>query len=384
MIQLWKLRRELIRMREDASARLGKLYEPLLKRRHDRWRSRQPMPQDQGVALTGKVAIFLIYQPKGVAPSILATLRWLVANGYAPLVVANAPLCDQDRSRVGPLAWRIFERPNFGYDFGGYRDGVLLLADWGIAPERLLILNDSVWLPTRPDSDLIARLEAVHADVAGGIEHPATVRRYGKMHQGHLESYLLLVNSRAWACEVFKSFWRHYPSSNKKMNAIREGERRFTSQMRDAGLVARGLFSQQLFLEQMAKQDDAFLRCTLSYASYVEPALEAEGKRLLTKDREDPSWRAAALQHIRRSVERRRFNACFAYPCDTLLGMDFMKKSLGSTGGDGASLHSRLRRQLLRAVAEGALPPWAPEVQAEMEAAEGRLGCIGRSSLMRS
>ena len=366
MIPLWKIKRETVRLREQTAAWLSNLYEPALKRSHDRWRDRQPVPQDQGVALTGKVAIFLIYQPKGVAPSILATLHWLVGNGYAPLVVANTPLTESDRSDVTALAWRIFERPNFGYDFGGYRDGVMLLDAWGISPDRLLIINDSVWMPLRCDSTLLARLEAVPADVVGGILHSDSTRRSGELRRGHLESYIYLVNANALRSEAFHNFWRNYPVSSKRLNAVHRGERRFAFLMKDAGLTVDGLFSRETFLDRMAEQDNAFLRRALTYASYVEPYLEAEGARLLQKDSSDPDWRDCVLQHIARTAERRRFNACFAYPSDALLGMDFMKKSPGSTGNGGASLHSRLRRQLLNAVVAGDLPPLAPEIFAEI------------------
>lgn len=375
MIPLWKLRRELARLGEETAARLANLYEPVLRKRHDAWRDRQPTPQDLGIGPRPKIAIFLIYQPKGVAPSILATLSWLATNGYAPLVVSNTPLSGTDRARLAPLAWRVFERPNFGYDFGGYRDGVLLLQRWGITPERLLILNDSVWMPTRPDSSLIARLEAAPADVVGGIEHPASTKRYGGTHRGHLESYLLLVNARACASDAFRAFWRDYPSSSKRLNAIRRGERQFASRMRDAGLTAQGLFSRQAFLDGLAQQETSFLQKTLTYASYVEPELAAEGVQLLESDANDQTWRDRVIQHIARTTIRRRFNAGFCYPSDALFGMDFIKKSPGPTGGgSGASLHSRMRRKHLEAVRAGDLAPLGAEVMAEIMAREDRSG----------
>ena len=373
MIPMWKLKREGTRLRELIAAWLGNLYEPALKRRHDRWRIVQPVPKDRGIALTPKVAIFLIYQPNGVARSILGTLRWLVANGYAPFVIANTPLSEADRAEVAALSWRIFERPNFGYDFGGYRDGVLLLKEWGIAPERLLIINDSVWMPTRAGSTLIARLEAVQADVAGGIKHKDTTRRLGDLRRGHLESYLYLVNPKAGRSEAFHAFWQGYPVSSQSLNAVHRGERRFAYLMQDAGLTVSGLFSKQIFLDALASQHDTFLRRTLAYASFVEDELVVENARLLQKDPSDPDWRNDVMRHITRAVDRRRFNACFAYPADKLLGMDFIKKSAGSSGGDGASLHSRLRRQLLCAVQAGDLPPLLTEVQAEIEALERRV-----------
>ncbi|MDP3194848.1 rhamnan synthesis F family protein [Tabrizicola sp.] len=366
MIPWWKVKRETVRLREQSAAWLSNLYEPFLQKRHDRWRERQPQPADLGVALDRKVAIFLIYQPKGVAPSILVTLQWLVDNGYAPLVVANTPLSDQDRARVSPLAWRIFERPNFGYDFGGYRDGILLLSAWGLVPDRLLIINDSVWMPLRQDSTLIARLEAMDADLVGGIQHTDNKNSSGKVRRGHIESYLYLLNSRAVRSQGFQAFWKNYPVSSNRLNAVRRGERQFTHLMHVAELKVCGIFSKQVFLDGISDQDDDFLWRTLLYGSYVETYLRQERDDLVKQEVSAPGWRDAALRHIKRTADRRRFNACFAYPSDALLGMDFMKKSAGSTGDGGASLHSRLRQQLLQAVAAGDLPPLAPAVHAEI------------------
>jgi hypothetical protein len=56
--------------------------------------------------------------------------------------------------------------------------------------------------------------------------------------------------------------------------------------------------------------------------------------------------------------------------------MDFIKKTTGPAGSQGAALHSRMRRQYLRAVSAGDLPrPW-PEVMAEIAAVEARIRSI--------
>lgn len=362
MIPRWKLRRELVRAKDRFAAWTGILYEPVLQRRHDRWRAAQPVPPDLGVAFTGKVAIFLIYQPNRIAPSILATLRWLAANGYAPLVVANTAIPDADRPALEAVCWRLFERPNFGYDFGGYRDGVLLLDAWGVRPERLMILNDSVWMPQRADSTLIRRMEAVDADLVGGTMHGP----HGKW-RGHLESYLYLVNRGCLESQAFRRFWSQYRCSNAKQNAIWRGERQFTAEMRAGGSRAVGLFSPESFLRTMAQQSPEVLRKTLDYASYVEPEHAEERDALLAQFQSSEDWKALALAHVDRAALRRRFNALFIYPCDCVLGMDFVKKSTGSSGRLGLSLHHEMRKAYLRAVAAADLPPLLPEVQSEME-----------------
>ncbi len=372
MIPLWKVRRELRRVRDRFVAVSGNLYEPLQQRKHDRWRESQPVPRDLGCRLTGKVAIFLIYQPKGIAPSILCTLRWLRANGYSPFVIANTPIPASDRPAVEALSWRVFERPNFGYDFGGYRDGILLLDAWGVKLERLLIINDSVWMPLRSDSDLIARLERVDADLVGGTMHPAALRRAGRVRPPFLESYVFIINARLLNDRRFFAHWRNFPSSSHKENAVRRGEKRLTEKIRSMGFTTKGLFSTQGLLDALGEADAETLRLTLFHGAYIDRDHISENAQLLATFQDSPEWRERALDFITRMVHRRRYNAVYPYPCDKLLGMDFLKKSDGSTGLDGRALHVEMRTEFLKAVATGDLPAILPEVQAEMQAANQR------------
>ena len=347
----------------------GLVYEPLLKWLHDRRRDRQPVPPDQGVALAGKVAVVLIFQPRGLARSLLLTLRYLVSCGYAPLVVSNAPLTDGSRAALAPLTWRIVERPNFGYDFGGYRDGILLLRRWGDAPERLIVMNDSIWMPLGETSDLVARLEAAEGDVVGGFLHPDTIRaRTGTLRRGFVESYLYLINAQALAAPGFWRFWTRFRVSSNKLNAIYRGERGFSQAMQDAGLSVTGIFTPAGLIERLRDVDPATLRRVLHYAAYTEPDLRAESKALLAATETTADWRAAVLDHIARTARRRRFNASFPFAAARLMGMDFLKKSAGPTGAGEANLHSAMRRQYLAAVRAGDLPAPFPEVRAEIEA----------------
>ncbi|MCU0828633.1 MAG: rhamnan synthesis F family protein [Tabrizicola sp.] len=348
---------------------LGHLYEPILKLRHDRWRAALPAPSDLGVPLLPKVALVLVFQPRGIAASLLVTLRHLVEQGYAPLVISNAPVSQSDRARLFPMSWRLIERPNFGYDFGGYRDGILLLQHWGVRPERLIVMNDSIWMPLAPGSTLIARMETASGDIIGGIEHPDVPRRSGTVRAGFIESYLYLVNRTAWDHPAFCRFWQGYRLSSNKMNAVYRGERGFSRRMRAAGLSVRGLFAPQVLLDALKGQETDALRLTLQYAAYTEPDLKEAGADLLAEVTSD--WPKRVLDHVRATSSRRRFSSSFPWPSLALLQLDLMKKSAGPSSGSALSLHSLMRRQYLRAVEAGDLPIPYPEVLSEIESVEG-------------
>jgi Rhamnan synthesis protein F len=368
---LWKVRREFHRLYEHIWALAGLVYEPFLKWRHDRWRGKLAIPPDKGAQLTGKVAVVLVYQPRGIPASMLSTLRHLVEQGYAPLVISNAQLSAKDWGAISPVVWRAVERPNFGYDFGGYRDGILLLRSWGVRPDRLILMNDSIWMPLRPGSTLLARLEAVAADIVGGVQHPDRTRKRTKtVSAGYIESYLYLINRTAWDHPAFAGYWQSYRVSSNKLNAVYRGERGFSRRMAAAGLNVRGLFSAALLIEALQSQSDEVLQLTLQYGAYTEADLAGERAALLARPPSSPGWRTDVLAHIKRTTDRRRFNASFPYPCDSLFGMDFMKKSVGPGSAGTLPLHSQMRQQMLRAVAAGDLPTLLPEVLAEIEALE--------------
>lgn len=375
MIPIWKLRREVDRLRQYLWSLSGIAYEPFLKWRHDRWRRALPVPSDGGVPLGSKVAIFLLFQPKGLAPSVRITLSHLSDRGYAPFVVSNAPLSPRDRATLEPLCWRMIERPNFGYDFGGYRDGILLLEQWGILPDRLLVLNDSIWLPLAPGSTLIKRMEAAQGDVVGTILHPDKQRRrlVKSVRQGFVESYLYSICGRTLEKPAFRFYWSRYRVSSNKYNAVKRGERGFSRAMRAAGLTVVGLFSADRLISSLERSDDETLSLTLRYGVYTEDDLANEGSALLGRQ-QDAAWRRDVLDHVRRTTERRRFNASFPFPSLALLGMDFMKRSTGPTGAGAQSLHVQMRIRYLDAVGAGDLPAPFPEVLEEIKRSVPVLG----------
>ena len=171
MVPRWKIERELETLRQQIQSLPERLIGAARQRRLD-----ARFPSDYRVLngaapLTAKVAIFLVYQPKGMAASVLATCRHLTKRGYAVLLVANSPVSPEDQRAMGACVWRFVERPNFGYDFGGYRDGIRFLWHWSVSPEHLIILNDSVWFPLSENETMLTAMERSPAGFVGALRH---------------------------------------------------------------------------------------------------------------------------------------------------------------------------------------------------------------------
>lgn len=350
MLPLWKIRREFVRLGQQVRGISDLLTDPVKQRQLDR-RVAAGLPRFDGISpASDKVAIVLVYQPSGISASTLETCSWLADAGYAPFVVSNAPLSPEDRSSLSNVVWRAVERPNFGYDFGGYRDGLTCLEQWEIVPSEVLILNDSVWLPVLPKTDILTRLSAHPGDIVG-----TNLRVRGDVQ--FLESYLYRLNRKALTHPSFSAFWAQLKLTSNKYHVIRRGERGFSKAMRAAGLNVAGIYENSGFLTQIAEQDDNFLKLTLKYAAYIDAPLKAEREHLLNSNGSE--WHAEVLEHVSRVLNKRLGYLAFPYAMVRLAGYPLLKKSRDPVS------HA-LRLAYLAAVEKGHLPPPSEVTLAEI------------------
>lgn len=368
MIPAWKIRREMGRVYSQfiglprfIAAWPARRREPALRAAHDRDFYKVVKVSTGAIRLGNKPAIFLIYQPNGIAPSTIFTLDWLRAHDFAPVVVANSPITDADRALLLDHAAMVVQRPNFGYDFGGYRDALRLIDHSGVELDQLIILNDSTWVPMVPD--VLTRMEARDdADILGLLQDEKVIhdnRGGTPSDRRHVESYFYLFKRAALNSEAFKTFWRDYKMTDYKPHTIKFGELGFSKKMAAAGLRIDALSKRSIFLERLVQQDDDFIALTLKYAAYGDNDLRCQGDKLRALPRTAPGWRAEVLEHIRKCVNRKRFNSSFCYANARIFGTMFMKKS-------SEEIFSEMRLQFLRAVRNGDLPPPPPEIGAEI------------------
>lgn len=237
----WKIKRELKRVqRSGADLVRGLLRDP---RRDDAGASTEILRSVGVDRLETEVAIYLIYPEYGVLASHLFMLRELKREGISPIVVSNLPLSDHDRDQLLAHATRIIERPNIGYDFGGYRDGILELAAELPGLDRLWLLNDSVWMVPRGDS-WFAQARAINRDFTGATSSFSILRKtlFGAKrfdaasyrnivwsHQTdnpnfHYGSYALCIAAPILKDPRFLCHWRQMVLGNGKKHAVRHGE----------------------------------------------------------------------------------------------------------------------------------------------------------------
>jgi hypothetical protein len=348
----WKVKREILRFRQQIAWYWEILHARRRTRQHDRDRPRLVQRHEGAQAEGSRIAALLIFQPGEMPASILEECDLLTGLGYSVLVVSNGPLQPQARTDILPHIWRLLERPNLGYDFGGYREAVMHLWDERLDPDELLILNDSVWIVASVFPAFLERLAAMKADVTGAVMRSKKGRRW-------IESFFFRFTKGALTHPAFHSFWRDYRLIDSKFGVIRQGERDFTVALSRAGLRVEALGDNPEFIASLDRASDKDIRTALSYAAPVNGGLAEDRVRLLGEPPE-PHWRTRALAHVGVILDgSRAWHSQFPVASLRIMGFPFIKKSR-------EPVHFAWRAQVLAGLDDGVFPAPSSAVIAEL------------------
>ena len=358
----WKVKREAWRIREQATRFLvGSFFDPprmmLYRLRFDRI----VRVETGKLAETGKIAIVVLFQPHGLSRSTLFMLDHLIANDYAPVIVSNSELSPDDWAAVAGRSLFLVRRPNAGYDFGGYRDGLAVLRREGLAAERLVLMNDSTWFPLWTGDDSIARMEALGADLAGHVFKTESEEKKGR---DHVESHFLMFSSEFQQSPAFKRFWDSYVMSDTRELTVARGEKSISQLALGSGGAVEALLSRQKLLAGLCVlEDEALLEAIESLVHHREDAKEYCG-RLVFAARSGQPWRDEFLNWVDvelRNSRQHLASSTFVAPAMKMGLLGFVKKSTDRR-------HHLARQKVLEMAKSGETAPLAPEVEAEISA----------------
>lgn len=326
----WKVRRELGRLGLQLKSAVYAVTEPWQQWQHDLHRASRLVIHSGAVIPDRRVAVFLVFQPAGVVESVFQTCAHLASQGYAPLVVSNTSLSNRDLERFKSLSWRVLLRPNFGYDFGGYRDGIWLIEREKLLLEYLLILNDSIWFPVASEETLISTMETHSSDVVGALaaEDRRRLQQAGRARPWFLSSFFILVRRTALEHPGFWAFWRTYRCSNSKLNTIRRGERGFSVAMVSGlGLSLGALLTRARLDDYMASMDVCQAGSALRDMVTLDDTLQSEKKACLAETLRDKVWLARVRALMLCITESQNYLSTAPLLCMEALGASYVKKS---------------------------------------------------------
>jgi hypothetical protein len=238
MLPLWKIKHEIGRVFNQLTDLVSVKPGWLQRMQYDR-SLRSCIRKIPGeVPIYNDIAIVLVYQPDGIPASLVCCLEHLKKKKVSTIVVSNAPLDEASTSILKEICFLIIERPNVGYDFGGYRDAILELFERKISPLHLFVLNDSNWFPIRHDCILIDKARADKSDLFGIFYDDRS-----KQDSKHfLHSYFYRFSQRLFESPVFHRYWTHAPMYDRKHVVIKKFERRLTAYFRKKGFSIGALY----------------------------------------------------------------------------------------------------------------------------------------------
>jgi lipopolysaccharide biosynthesis protein len=189
-----------------------------------------------------KIAIFLILPNKGLTSSHKKTINHLIKKGFTPLIVSNVQLSGEDKNTLIEISNFLIQRPNFGYDFGGYRDGILHIQKKLHSLESLVLINDSCWFPVNKDQnrdwlDFVnnSNLDFIGASSHFGFKKPSFKKALNKLSEldynftstsknFHYASFALAISNKILKDPSFLKYWKTLKLSGKKNIVVRRGE----------------------------------------------------------------------------------------------------------------------------------------------------------------
>ncbi|WP_299961970.1 rhamnan synthesis F family protein [uncultured Roseobacter sp.] len=336
----WKLYREVKRLSHQLMQAPARLWWRLTFRHYYDHVLAKKIRKTEGALSAGPdVAIYLIYPNHGLQQSHIHALDEMRAAGVCPIVVANVPLSDNDREQLRTKAFRILERPNEGYDFGGYRDGILSLEAMFPDLQRLWLFNDSIWFVPQPlnwfEQARAMGKDYVAATSSCGLERidPERFRDISGVfstnsRRFHYASYALCIGPAILRDPRFFAFWQNYNLTNNKHLTVRRGERGLTRWVVSNGFTHGATFEIDQFASEIKGMSDQEVdRIARELIIFDNAILEKARKDVLQLDPSSEAGRKDRLSLILAVTSR--CAPAYALPGYSLRhrGFQFIKKS---------------------------------------------------------
>lgn len=265
-VPAWKFKREMKRLGSQLNQIPWLLFASAIRRISDNYISRYVQITEGACPMMDSAAILLIFQPDGIQRSTFDTLQHLADNGFSPVLVSNSKLSDIDLDKLKAVTNVIIQRPNFGYDFGGYRQGIMYLLQKDVPLENILVINDSIWFPIKQDCNFLLELKHQNSDMYGLVLN----NQYKSKKRHHIQSYLFNFNKRIINSEEFIHYWRYLFLSNNKNAVIRQCEIKMTEYFRSRGFSIGSKYTIDDIYKNLPELSTQDLTTVINYQMIVD------------------------------------------------------------------------------------------------------------------
>jgi hypothetical protein len=242
----------------------------------------------------GNRYVLFVFYGRDAIPAFTQTVIDAIARRGLNLVIStNAKITPVLRQALLEKSCLLIERADLGRDFGGYKDGISIIQQRFGTPDRLILLNDSLFFFEKGLDELIAALDG-DSELIGMCED---------LHlYYHIQSFALSFGHRVLSDRRFQLYWRKFRSISTRRWAIGKGERGLTRQLLRAGFKPRIIYSAaQLIAHLRACASGELLEAVrLLPAMAREPLFQQLGQLRIVKT----SMPLPVVETLSRSVRR--------------------------------------------------------------------------------
>lgn len=212
-----------------------------------------------------------------------------------------------------------------------------------IAPDVLVLLNDSVWFPAVQGEDYLSRMEAHTADFLGGYEMK---RRPLNNYKILLPSYFLMFKKPAINSGTFKRFWSSYVQSSSVISTVQRGEHGLSRAMFQGGFECAGLLKKEDVKRTVNNFSDKDVELAVRYVNQDISDISRVSRKYSDAIRKDRRWLPKARRLLSKAA-RRTCTTGMPVVAINSFGFPFVKKK--------ASAFSKIHEIILYAHTNGDL-----------------------------
>jgi len=158
-----------------------------------------------------RLGIFLFYNPRGVVYDYVTYLLNDISTCLDKLVVVcNGFINQEGRKALSRYADALVVRPNEGFDFAAWREGILDVCgmDEVRRYDELVLFNDSFFGPLYPFATVFERMDAqADIDFWGLSSHGPAPQKDVEDRPQYLQTYFLACRSNMVCSDEFEDYW---------------------------------------------------------------------------------------------------------------------------------------------------------------------------------
>jgi hypothetical protein len=186
------------------------------------------------VARMGNRHVLFVFYGRDSIPAFTQTIIDAIGRRGLNLVIStNAKISPRLRTALLEKCCLLIERADLGRDFGGYKDGISIIQKRFGTPDRLILLNDSLFYFEKGLDEFIAAFDS---------EGELTAMTEVFEHHYHLGSFALSFGRQVIENMRVKRYWQSYRPISTRRWSIHKGEVGLTQTLMRAGFRPRVLY----------------------------------------------------------------------------------------------------------------------------------------------